>query len=453
MFINYQGYLTDTTGEAITGSLAMQFSIFALSTGGTALWSQGHTVAVENGVFNVKLAFAAVDTSLFMPGSRRWVQLRVGIHTLLPRTEITSTAYSMRSVYCDNSDRLDGRHANQFIYNGTAMQSGADYWISGGGRAEEQLAAYANGLAGSAAVIGDATDDNVGVYGNSEEYIGVYGRSDSSTGVFGISSDGGAFAVRGHNSNTSGTGVAGAGCNDTLFYLTCGSGGTFSSRHIALFAYAHDTNGTGVAVCGNRIADTVYMLAGGSGGSFNGSTVGVYGLARNESGDRSGGYFTVEGPDTCFAYVASVHMGAPWLIRGAGMVAPTMGTSAGEKMLFAPVSPEPHIEDFGRAQLASGHCRVELDPLFAECVSSNADCAPMVFITLNDDCNGVYVKTDATGFDVSELAGGTSDAAFSYRVVGTRAGAEHLRFPAASSPMEKVATPIGSAPVDRTPVR
>ncbi len=37
---NYQGTLTDTSGNPITGTESMTFSLYADSTGGTSLWSE-----------------------------------------------------------------------------------------------------------------------------------------------------------------------------------------------------------------------------------------------------------------------------------------------------------------------------------------------------------------------------------------------------------------------------
>jgi hypothetical protein len=50
-----------------------------------------------------------------------------------------------------------------------------------------------------------------------------------------------------------------------------------------------------------------------------------------------------------------------------------------------------------------------------------------VFIQLNDDCNGVFVKRGDTGFDVIELQKGQSNAHFTYRVVAKRKGFEDKR--------------------------
>lgn len=62
-----------------------------------------------------------------------------------------------------------------------------------------------------------------------------------------------------------------------------------------------------------------------------------------------------------------------------------------------------------------------------------------VFIQLNDDCNGVYVQRQATGFEVKELKAGTSGARFSYRVVAKRKGFETARLEAAHDPVKVAA--------------
>jgi len=444
MFINYQGYLTDTTGVPISATLPMTFAIFTDSVAGAQLWTQSQTVPVQQGVFNVKLTLNQSDTSLFMAGARRWIELRVDGFTLRPRTEITTMAYGIRSVYSDNSDMLDLRHASDFIWNGITQQTGANFWISGTGRANTQLWAGAIGLSNSAALVGNATASNIGVYGSSPNSNGVYGSSQNSHGMFGTSADSTRFGVWGHNTRSAGTGVAGSGCNDTLFYLTGGTGGTFCARHIGLFAYGHDTTGTGIATMGQRIRDTVYTLAGGSGGAFNGTTIGVYGCARNLTGDRAGGYFRVfsSTSETTQAWVAYRYGGQSYKILGNGTVSTIMATRGGPRILFAPESPVAVFEDFGSARLTDGHCRVELDPLFLDCCVVDDDHPLRVFVTLTDDCNGVYVKADQHGFDVYELGRGHSNAGFSWRVVAARHGSEDVRLPTAPPAAPIVGIPV-----------
>ena len=45
-----------------------------------------------------------------------------------------------------------------------------------------------------------------------------------------------------------------------------------------------------------------------------------------------------------------------------------------------------------------------------------------VFVTLEGDCNGVFVTNKSIdGFDVKELAGGSSNTKFTYQIVANRA--------------------------------
>jgi hypothetical protein len=106
-------------------------------------------------------------------------------------------------------------------------------------------------------------------------------------------------------------------------------------------------------------------------------------------------------------------------------------TSQGHRKLYAQESPEVWFEDFGEGQLQGGMEQINLDPLFLETVNINEQHPMKVFIQLKDDCNGVYVRPQATSFEVKELRNGTSSASFTYRVVAKRKGFETARLEAA----------------------
>ncbi len=54
--INYQGYLTDASGNPINGTVGMTFSIYTTASGGSALWTETQSsVSVTDGLFNVLL--------------------------------------------------------------------------------------------------------------------------------------------------------------------------------------------------------------------------------------------------------------------------------------------------------------------------------------------------------------------------------------------------------------
>jgi len=70
--------------------------------------------------------------------------------------------------------------------------------------------------------------------------------------------------------------------------------------------------------------------------------------------------------------------------------------------------------------------RFRFDPAFASTINTGEPYH--VFLTPNGDSKGLYVagKT-ATGFEVRERGGGTSNIAFDYRIVAKRRGYESVR--------------------------
>jgi hypothetical protein len=101
--------------------------------------------------------------------------------------------------------------------------------------------------------------------------------------------------------------------------------------------------------------------------------------------------------------------------------------SQGAVKLYSQESPEVWFEDFGEGSLVNGRGHIELDPLFLEAVTISAQHPMKVFVQLNDECQGVFVKRGTTGFDVYELNNGKSNASFSYRIVAKRKGFEDKR--------------------------
>jgi hypothetical protein len=77
-YINYQGTLTDTSGNTITGARSMQFSLYADSTGGTALWSEMQwTVEVNDGLFRTSLGSVTTLPSSLFDGNVLWLGIQV----------------------------------------------------------------------------------------------------------------------------------------------------------------------------------------------------------------------------------------------------------------------------------------------------------------------------------------------------------------------------------------
>jgi len=112
--INYQGYLTDSNGNPLSGNYNIKFSIYNSATGGTAIWSETHnSVTVTNGVFGVILGeINPVPLELF-DGTDKFLGITVGTDPeMTPRQKFTSVGYAFRA---DNANDIKGKdiHPNK----------------------------------------------------------------------------------------------------------------------------------------------------------------------------------------------------------------------------------------------------------------------------------------------------------------------------------------------------
>jgi len=97
--IGYQGTLADAYGVALDTTVAMTFSIYTDSLGGTQVWTETQSaVEVGNGLFNVLLGRVnAIEDTVFN-GPNRWLGVQVGGDAeLAPRQRMASVAYAMRA--------------------------------------------------------------------------------------------------------------------------------------------------------------------------------------------------------------------------------------------------------------------------------------------------------------------------------------------------------------------
>src|SRR5690606_19523235 len=92
------------------------------------------------------------------------------------------------------------------------------------------------------------------------------------------------------------------------------------------------------------------------------------------------------------------------------------------RIMFAPEAPEIVFQDYGIGQLVNGEVNIALDPILKKSLHIDSNHPLKVFVTLEGDCNGVYVTNkSADGFTVKELQNGTSNAPFSWQIVANRA--------------------------------
>ena len=97
--INYQGFLTDTTGKALNGTYMITFRLYEQPTGFASFkWEEIHSeVNVVNGLFNVLLGSVNALTAEHLNGER-YIEIKVGEEVeLTPRMRLASVAYALQA--------------------------------------------------------------------------------------------------------------------------------------------------------------------------------------------------------------------------------------------------------------------------------------------------------------------------------------------------------------------
>jgi hypothetical protein len=248
-----------------------------------------------------------------------------------------------------------------------------------------------NGVYGQTAERGPEIGPPAGVLGNSRQAFGVVGLSSQLGGVLGRSDK---FAgVFGSSSQSVGVG-----------------GRSDRSYGVLGLSFAPIAPGTNLAdapagVYGQSLAGSVGVLGVGL------NSTAVAGVAVREA---LAGFFQGNVVVTGALSAQVKHAVVPF-------------PDGSKRLLHCMESPEHWFEDFGSARLTRGRVTVKLDADFAKVVKLNEY---RVFLTPEGDCEGLYVRSKSgTSFEVCELQGGTSNIAFSYRIVAKRKDIKaHRRF-------------------------
>jgi hypothetical protein len=182
-----QGRLTDDSGNPLDGLYSITFSIYDVSTGGTALCSDTDTVSVANGLFNAEMDFCTSDD---IDGRQLWLGIKVGSDAeMTPRQGIYAVPYAW------------GLRPGAQIVN-TSTSVGA-YGLQG-----ESAQADGKGLYGYASS-STTTGHPIGTFGQANALQGI--------GVFGYVSSGADSGYGGFFANASSSGDLIA-ANDALSF-------------------------------------------------------------------------------------------------------------------------------------------------------------------------------------------------------------------------------------------
>lgn len=302
------------------------------------------------------------------------------------------------NIRTNNTNRINILNTGQVAVNGTAV-AGDDFAVYG---TDFVTNSYTSTAAGVSVYAQSSGANGTAVFGAANSGTGVQGRTNAANGI-------GAF---GRNTNATGTGVVGAGQGIAPATLVAGAGTTGGGTTSGLYGFATDvTSGWGIRAVGNNILNPL-SIAGGGGGAFTGNQWGVNGnstISGSPATDRAsflGAYNNNTSAENVYvgARIGNVHYKI--LGTGGGSVSTTMDTRDGERVMFAPESPENWFFDMGEVQLVNGKATVQLDPLFVDMIS---DAKPFkVFVQGAEDTQGsIRITRNQQGksFTLEDLGG------------------------------------------------
>jgi len=405
--------LTGTTSASPITSPATSLLVYNTATAGTA--PNNVTPGYYYWTGSKWMRLLAIDDKV------AW--LLTGNSGTTPTTNFLGTTDAQDMVIrTNNTERARIVSNGQVLINRTtAMRSGDLLEAQGNATYPFAINGFTNQASGVGVYGYNSASGGISILGLTSNGFGVYGMATSGVGVYAIDSSAVKFSIWGINKHANGTGIVGAGNNQTASYLTDGSGGAFTGTNTGSYSIAKNSTGTGVIGAGNN--QTASYLIKGSGGAFTGDSIGVYGKATKSGNGTWGGYFVNGTTNVGYAYVGGRIGDTDYKINGTGTVATIVKNTTGDRVnLYCPEAPEIFFQDYGDGQLVNGKAHIELDPDFAKNVTINEKHPLRVFIQLEDDCYGVYVTNKTkTGFDVIELNGGSSNAKFMWTVTANRA--------------------------------
>lgn len=288
------------------------------------------------------------------------------------------------------------------------------------------------------AVVGEATGTG----------HGVVGKADHSSGA----------GVLATNAHERGTGLIAVGNGiETISRWSRGSGVAASGKD-GIFSVGRGVTGNGIITIGNGLNE-YFLYSQGSGIAATGDDNGIYATAISPAPGSSGGIFILGpddltraeaiisgydyvdegegneatyfggyfrggiGNDAPYAYVGISYNGTEYKILGNGTVSGLLRNGVDTpRVMYASEAPEILLEDVGSSQLINGEVYIELDPVLKHSLYITDEYPLKVFITLEGECNGIYVTDKSKdGFRVVELNNGRSNAPFSWQIVANRA--------------------------------
>lgn len=118
-FLNYQGQLTDSSGNAVAdNTYSVKFALYNVAAGGSAIWTETQSVAVSKGLFNVVLGTTTpLSSTALTTGSATFTgDLWIGV-TVGGDAEMSPRQQLLTSIYARNAQYLAGLQPNNTANN------------------------------------------------------------------------------------------------------------------------------------------------------------------------------------------------------------------------------------------------------------------------------------------------------------------------------------------------
>ena len=124
--LNYQGFLTDSSGNRFTGEASVKVSIHDSVVAGRTLWVEViNNVGIVQGIFNAILGnVTPIPDSVFRNAENRWLEISVGSNTFTPRTRITALPGAVEALWSKTAGyALAGPPDNDWVVGPAGLDS------------------------------------------------------------------------------------------------------------------------------------------------------------------------------------------------------------------------------------------------------------------------------------------------------------------------------------------
>lgn len=112
--LSYQGLLTDSAGQTISGPVLVEFLLYEEAIGGAPLWSEAQVITAADGVFTAILGEGALPFPVDLFDGPVFLGIRVEADIeMTPRTPLTSSAFSHRARDADTLSGIDAAQLDQ----------------------------------------------------------------------------------------------------------------------------------------------------------------------------------------------------------------------------------------------------------------------------------------------------------------------------------------------------